>query len=301
MKKTLYYYLICLSFTLACSCSQEDSLKPSGVKEDYFTIPADATDPISILRREFHDRNGIHLLFNDTLRHEQRGTFTDGTPFWFTETIDLAYNITNTSTNCFFDYLHDQTEMETGIHFVESYILPHLGQGLRPYSIFLPAQIYADDGYGNIEESDFVNNIRCLAISIGSIISQPEENQKTIAQDMFYTLINDRIKSMNDQGLEAFYAHCDAYYRMAWEDCILPESMNLENLTQEDYYMLGFLEEPDNYWMSFPYKDNDLEDFLEAIIYTEESVFKEMYAGYPVLIAKYDTLKQIVINLGYKF
>ena len=84
----LYFYF-CLIALFAAGCAKEDGLEPSGIREDYFTVPEDATDPVSVLRRNFHERTGIHLLFNDTLRHEQQGTNPDGTPRWYTETIDF--------------------------------------------------------------------------------------------------------------------------------------------------------------------------------------------------------------------
>ena len=59
------------------------------------SISPDATDPGSVLRREFRERNEIHLLFNDTLCHEQQGTNTEGIPIWYTEILDLSYSLTS--------------------------------------------------------------------------------------------------------------------------------------------------------------------------------------------------------------
>ena len=88
------YYFLFLSLLLG-ACTKEDALEPTGANDDYFTVPATATDPESVMRREFYEETGVHLLFNDTLRHEQRGTFEDGNPRWYTETIDLGYSMTS--------------------------------------------------------------------------------------------------------------------------------------------------------------------------------------------------------------
>lgn len=67
-------------------------IKTNGERDDYFSVPENANDPESVIRRKFYTDHGVHVLFNDTLRHEQRGTYADGTPYWFTETVDLSYS-----------------------------------------------------------------------------------------------------------------------------------------------------------------------------------------------------------------
>ncbi|MDE7074137.1 MAG: hypothetical protein K2O69_03685, partial [Odoribacter sp.] len=88
--KKIYIALLFLAGLSACT--KEDDLTPSGARDDYFTVSPDATDPESVLRREFYNSTGVHLLFNDTIRHEQDGTYADGTPYYVTETIDLGYS-----------------------------------------------------------------------------------------------------------------------------------------------------------------------------------------------------------------
>lgn len=59
------YYFLFLSLLLG-ACTKEDALEPTGANDDYFTVPATATDPESVMRREFYEETGVHLLFNDT-------------------------------------------------------------------------------------------------------------------------------------------------------------------------------------------------------------------------------------------
>jgi len=65
------YYFLFLSLLLG-ACTKEDALEPTGANDDYFTVPATATDPESVMRREFYEETGVHLLFNDTLRRGAR-------------------------------------------------------------------------------------------------------------------------------------------------------------------------------------------------------------------------------------
>ena len=105
------YYFLFLSLLLG-ACTKEDALEPTGANDDYFTVPATATDPESVMRREFYEETGVHLLFNDTLRHEQRGTFEDGNPRWYTETVDLGYSMTSFDDAPALTYLQTKQEKE---------------------------------------------------------------------------------------------------------------------------------------------------------------------------------------------
>lgn len=60
----LIYSIFYLSLFMICatSCGKEDSLVPNETQKNYFIISPDATDPVSVLRREFRERNEIHLL-----------------------------------------------------------------------------------------------------------------------------------------------------------------------------------------------------------------------------------------------
>lgn len=301
--KRIYYFLF-LSFLalFTISCEKEDSLEPTQIDEDYFTVSPDATDPISVLRRKFHEDHGIHLLFNDTLRHEQRGTYKDGTPFWFTETVDLNYSIpTNNEDSYALTYLENQADREKSIVFLENYMLPHLGGDLIPYSILLLQHISKyDDYWEEWENLNYCYSFRCLAISTGDIIEMDDEEKVDFCIPVFKDIIQNRLTySM----LESFYAFCDKFYGEDYTDVKydLPEGMDYKNLTMENIYTLGFLRKPYSSAKYFIYQDADLTSYINAIFNSPESEFMEQYIDYPLIIQKYNTLKQIITNLGFKF
>ena len=57
----LIYSIFYLSLFMICatSCGKEDSLVPNETQKNYFIISPDATDPVSVLRREFRVRVAI--------------------------------------------------------------------------------------------------------------------------------------------------------------------------------------------------------------------------------------------------
>ncbi|MDE6174322.1 MAG: hypothetical protein K2F88_02015, partial [Duncaniella sp.] len=62
MKKIVIYGLLVMAGMQFSACSDEEVLTPSHAEDDLFSIPTDAVDPVSVLRREFHEETGIHLL-----------------------------------------------------------------------------------------------------------------------------------------------------------------------------------------------------------------------------------------------
>lgn len=74
MKFTDYITWLILCVGVCIGCSDKEEVVPSDLKDNYFAVPDDATDPESLLRKSFKQETGIHLLFNDTLRCELRGT-----------------------------------------------------------------------------------------------------------------------------------------------------------------------------------------------------------------------------------
>lgn len=294
MEKIYCFLVVCFSFVFMQSCSKEDELTPSGVVYDYFMVPADATDEESVLRREFYERNGVHLLFNDTLRHEQRGTYEDGTPIWYTEMIDFNYNISSAGAGTyFFEYLSDQDSREVAAEIVEEHILPHLGEGWRPYSFLLLNKIETLNILGRRVETDCVSCLRSLAIGIGKAISMSTEEQAAFSKGMLVTLVNDRIEDLDESLFAEFYLPCQQYYLQNYTDFGLSEEP-----TDEELYELGFVY--NSLWV-FPDERTDRKYFVQYTVELSEEEFRAKYGNYPIVMQKYEIIRQIISDMGYKF
>lgn len=296
MKRNYYILILCL-LSLA-ACNKEDELTPSGAKENYFAVPADATDAESVLRRDFYEQHGIHLLFNDTLYHELAGYYPDGTPYYNTELLDIRYSMTNQDlTDLLYEYITDIDEQRKAVEVVEDYILPHLGDDLCPYSIFLVRNLQTLQ-YGILETPiTYYEGERCFAINASDMIDSPEDEILSTCNDILYNLVERKL-TYETAMLEDFYAYSETYYSQMfsnWGISMFPTSEELQYI-----YSLGFLDDP-LLFLVFPSESTDLENYLEAIFYDTEDNFKATYATYPVVLEKYDTLKEIIVELGYKF
>ena len=302
----IFYLITChLLLVTLLSCEKEGTLEPSNIHEDYFTISPDASDPVSVMRREFFERNGVHLLFNDTLCHEQRGYNRDGSPYWFTEIIDPAYGLTTSNTrNYEYEYLPDEAAMQSGIDFTETYLLPRLGKKLRPYSILIVQKVsylketYDGQWYSNVPrvEPTYYNGSRCFVINMNKI-GDTEAKRNTNCQKIFRDIINAKIGLLDANVMDEFYSISGAYHSKKLADFGLPYYPTIEEL-----YPYGFIDPYYKYTYGwFSSKALDLSSFLTAFFANSEEEYRAKYGEYPLLIQKFEVMKKIASDMGFAF
>ena len=308
------YYFLFLSLLLG-ACAKEDALEPTGANDDHFTVPATATDPESVMRREFYEKTGVHLLFNDTLRREQRGTFEDGSPRWYTETLDLGYSMTGNNDAPELTYLQTDLEKEKAVEFVEKYILPHMGQAVRPYSFLMLNTIYGmdPDTYrrGNL---NYYVGMRTMALSMDPVFKlETEEEYATHCIAIFQSYVKSKLKLLDAAVTEPFELISDEWYYKKYADFDEDFWDNYDKLDAQgddagiDAYckdianQCGFIQT--NTWSCrFPwYASDDLEDFVKAVLGTPEEEFMEMYEDYPLVREKYTIVQKIIADMGFIF
>lgn len=291
----------CLVGLLLFSACSEDELVPSGMNDNAFAVPDGQTDAVSGIRRSFYKQNGIHLLFNDTLRKEYTGKDAYGDDVWKVETIGLGYNLTASSNSTInLEYLATQEEMEEAVRLVEKHILPHIqGGSLKPYSILIVKSMEEVDSYGDTDELAVWTNMRCLAISVGEWLEMDEDEQAEQGLGVLVALLQSKFSYTSDAA-EPFLAYCDEYYYEDIVDYIPDWDRNIE-----DIYALGMLDYGED-WEDASYDwfisdKADFNAFFDAVMSETEEEFAETYGEYPILMQKYKIMRDIIIDLGYTF
>ena len=277
------------------ACSDNEDLKPSGLNDDYFTVSSEATDEISVLRREFYKKNGVHLVFNDTIYREQIGTDDEGNPRWFIETLDLGYSLTASDGKYVFDYLQTQSACEKCIEILETKLLNHLGGDFRPYSVFLVEQIY-ENRNGQLKPLDLYDNYRCLALSMKTVLEMSDENDvNSFCQSLLTSFVMSKVNRLEEDVFSDFFSFSSQYYSKMFSKFDIPTAPSIEVL-----YPLGFIGNLFSSY-SFPSQNEDLEAYIEAIFVLGEQEFTNRYGTYSIIMNKYNELKQILSDIGYKF
>ena len=120
-----------------------------------------------------------------------------------------------------------------------------------------------------------------------------ENEENAFCLDIFYTILNAKFSKVEDQILADFYSFGDKYYGKYYKD------FGMSSIpVAKDLHSLGFIL---TYSSIFPDKNKDLESYMQAIFYQEEEEFKAKYANYPIILQKYDILKRIIEEQGFKF
>ncbi len=289
-----------IMFVISCwiwSCSESEELTPSGKQDNYFEVPADATDMESVYRKEFFENTGAYLLYNDTLRHELLGEDRYGNQVFFTETIDLSWTLNeNSSTKYLFAYLKSWEEKQIAGDFVQDAILTCFSSQASPYSILLVDSISSwgkNGDYGDyfVKEADirFYIGTRCTALAMHHL-SEMTENEKTnLAQQIILNIIMSSLPNYQGYLMKTY----DSYANNRYGNYLfyLPAGTDVRDL--------GFLHTLVSYGSEIcPSKTQDLEMYLELIFTQTSEEVKITYKDFPAIIAKYNLLHEILKDMG---
>lgn len=289
------------------ACSDEEEIPtPSGANDDYFTIPADATDPESVLRREFHDETGIHLLFSEVLRKTVIGQDANGNDIIKEETIDFAWDFTN-----YDDYLYYQTEPITEIddqrkaaELFKNNVMPHIkGSSMLPYSVLLVNNLETRDyDYYPWEVSETLSCWRCLAVNAGGwIYAETPEDIADHTRAVCKDIVSSRF-SKSSTAAKEWMSISDEYYYEYIIDFI--EDWDRSDMGQ--LYDLGFLSYYKD-WRDRPSRDEfpgnyeDFDKYFDAMFEMSKEEFTALYGDYPVVMQKYNAMREAIEATGYKF
>ncbi|WP_065218624.1 MULTISPECIES: hypothetical protein [Butyricimonas] len=301
MKKIQTYILYGIILLGCFSCKKEDNLIPNAPQPNLFAPAEGATDPTSQLRRKFYEETGAYLLFTDTLKNEYYGTDVYGNPLYTTELLDLSYGINSSALWKFeFEYLSDYEKQQSAVELLKKQILPVLPKNYYPYSFLLIDNLIAytwwseegatdgwwDSGY----EQDFYFGTRAMAINISML----ENEGEAFAKRILNRLIRDYY--LTAEKLQEFYAPGRNYYGKYIYD------YEYGFWSEEDFIQAtGILAYYYDGWEYFEVygSESDLVKYLEFILDGSEEDFKAEYADYPLVLKKYDMLKQLLIEGGF--
>ena len=298
--KQNYIFSSILLLAMLCACNKEDALV--GEKVDvisYFMPDLNDNSQEAELRRDFYNKEHSYLLFNDTLCHKLLGTNEQGEPIYQTETLDILYSVGSDNmyeNNHIYEYLSSYEIKEQAVSFLKTYLLPHFGKQLRPFSWFLVDKIkypIYEDYYENLL---VLSGERCIALAVGSLTNASEEEKLAFSQDLQIQVLSGSLASKNE--MNDFYAFCEDLY----------EIIDFTFFDYDDSYIYsyecGFLGPKLNDGTPtffHPDKANDVKEFLLLVFNSTEEEVQLKFASYPKVLKKYEIIKNLVGELGYVF
>ncbi|MDE7073981.1 MAG: hypothetical protein K2O69_02855 [Odoribacter sp.] len=312
--KKIYLYMASVVAAWCCLACSEDAIEPNPLEPDYFLEPQGSSPAIAALQKEFHQKENIYLLFNDTLYRESIGTDGNGKPCYRYTTIDMTYGMTNNlieNQNIFeYDYLASDSEKESAAAFVREKVLPSLGSALRPYSVLLVNRIdYYKDSYGELAltKPAVYAGWQATAIAVEGVADMTEEEQNAYKMSLLKSMVANKITAADETLFEEFYSFCAPYYgtfKMGEEADVFtdqyPTLMDI-GLLEGGAWAYGKNPYGSGPLCNFKGKEYDLQNYIDTLFDMPESEFRETYAQYPIVLKKYDILKKIVSDMGVIF
>ena len=304
MKRLFYSFAIILSGICLFSCESEDALEPDYKNpSDYFQPAADDNSEEAQLRRKFFADYGSYLLFNDTLQNVYLGKDINGDPRYFVETIDLTYTVGQTGygtslSSYTFTYIPNFEQKLAMTEYLETYILPHFSDAMRPYSWLLTKTIIGkmgkDDSAQTISPYAVVNQ-RCVAVACNYLTQRErtEAQKKNYASRVLNIMVSSMVKAHTDAFGE-FEAVSHDYYGRSYS------SLGLEDVNQEKLYQYGFLVAGSTVGYMTDLS-TDISSYASNVVtYTDEQL-EQRYGKYELVMLKHRLMKQTLERLGYIF
>lgn len=299
MNKKYIYAAMALALSMTTACSNDEDTTPSYVDTNGFMPSDDDQSEVAVIRREFRDKTGCYLLFNDTLSKQQKGIDANGNPYYDIKYVDVNYSMVSNSYDInTYKYIADPTAMRKAAQTVKDKLVARLGSNL-PFSFLLVDTIYnwKTDDYGNRELSSknpyltFKLGSNCCVVSLnGGLANDDDAYFKSMVCDIVYS----KLSGNKGEEMTEFYAPVIDYVDKYKDDLGYQRVFN-DSIART----LGFYEDWSRYYFCIK-KENDLKNYLTAVFTMTDEEFDGKFSNFPICQARFQKLKEILKNMGVK-
>ena len=297
--KKFYYTLLILVSVIAASCSEDDVTPQLKDTTLAFLPAADDNSEEAQMRRDFYQTYGSFLLFNDTLQHEALGKDVNGDMRYFTEVLDLNYQVgmSNNSNEKFkFSVMKDMGAKRVAVQYVKDYLLVHLTGKLKPYSWLLVDKIQRDF-IGAVSSPYAATGQRAIALACNVLPRLSDEQKEQYTAQVMTTIIA-KLANDNAAAFEDFLQVSAAYY----DGSFTAPTSNAENT--EMLNKAGFIVRGTNQFKNeanglYPSQEQDIKAFARLIVVNTAEALQTKYADYPLVLEKCVIMRETLKSLGY--
>lgn len=284
------------------ACSKEDWPDNSAPERNWLAVEEGATDEISVLRREFHTRNGIYLLFSDTLGIREKTTLAGEIVYDYQI---LGYGMTTPpySQDSFaYHYYTAQDKRQKAVEFVEEHILPNISEVFWPGAVLLLDRleyyeyVMFDENWNWIDAlvpSDIASRslLQAMVFGIGDIEGKTEEEKEALKSAILQAMVSDKVSILPAEDLELFYSYSKDYYN------VNGFTITGAGLTFEE---VGLLPQLGDRSILTTSKEYDLTAFIERIFAISKEEFYDQFRDAPLVIRKMEALVDVLHKYGVK-
>lgn len=330
MKKLIYFFLL----IAIVSCSEEDALTPSMAEVDFVKIKDDPSDPLQHQRYQIYERYNVSLYFNDTLGVETKMD-SNGESYLHYFILKPHYAPNGNSENNLRYVLYEKEELPQMVEFTKDLgnnFLDKMPKVMNIHNVLIVDSIFV--GFYPVKKEYFLG---FNTIVVSDVVEKYNENfwedlrikicsDKALAEyawqrDNFFPISNalnvastsslkSYTKGLNNQSDIDFYLNYPGYgwpYLFQYM-LITPERINGSQTLAD----VGFLErlsfdpnlnDPsvlEKDWIT-PNEKEDLNSYVQLLFTKTPVEVAEIYKNYPVVLKKYNLLKERFESFGITF
>jgi len=288
---------------LATACRKEEVTVFPDYDKNWLVVDDNPNDPTIHSNYLFFKETGIPVFVNDTIGTQAR-TDVFGHNFTHYEKLSLSYSIgglqagapplVNSFTYC------NKADVPAALAYLKSEILSVLPKGVYVPSILL---------VGNLNTNGFKYAFKGLnTVVISQIADIPTMNQATKAQYkgailramLTNAMLRPKYADILDKFANAtrkFVTVSDAYDLSTFY--LNSRVTGLPAGVRPSLQAIGFIDaEPTNPYSTPATPSMDANMYLEAILGRTDAKFKQLYGTNPVIMIKYNLIRQILTDLG---
>lgn len=305
------YIIPLLLATFLVACGKEDDIAPSKGERNWLVLE-DSDDPIDHLRYRIFEEFGIPVYYNDTIGSEEResmaGTYT------YYERLQAFYNPGAATTNGRFVLVKEKSSVEPVLEFLREKMLPQI-----PTTFYVPSLLLVDSIYLPAVAQAYkgLNTIICAGVS--EFAKMDDAEMRWWQGAVMCTILSGGLLEKESEWLEKhFYAKSLAVdpratmYSTANRKLMVYSALGqlasdkVITATQQTLGYCGFLNyklEPSKQErMAYtPTREEDVQQFCETIFALTAEEFQMRWGEYPVVMAKYEAMKEKLQEYGFVF
>lgn len=311
MTMKMKYIIPFLLATFLIACGKDDKITPSKGETNWLVLE-DSDDPIDHLRYRIFEEFGIPVYYNDTIGSEERESMSGAYTYY--ERLQVFYNPGGATTNGRFVLVKEKNNVEPVLEFLRNKMLPQIPEGfyipslLLVDSIYLPAVTQAYKG---------LNTIACAGVSDFAKMDEAEMSWWQGA--VMSAILSGRLLGEEIEWLEKhFFAKtlsvnsgarmysATTKYQVSHGN-VLGLLIQKGTIKEADATLgyCGFLNHRNSTKPEskayVPTREGDVQQFCETIFALTAEEFEARWGEYPVVMAKYEAMKEKLQEYGFVF
>ena len=183
-------------------------------------------------------------------------------------------------------YYSSISRKKAAMQYLKNEIISDLPELFYPYSILLLDRcVFYTNSYGDYELGENIytfSGLSSTAIALGDVENLTEDEKEKMNTSIIGEMVLARFSAIPDELFKSFYLYSAEYYGISQYDVPNPVET------------VGFLDSS----YDFNTEENDKLAFAEKIFELSEDEFREIYAEYPVVIAKMEEMVKILRECG---